>query len=151
MGIEIILTPKSPQPNCGLVENQNENDLNRDLPVQSSILMPTDRPQPCVKEYIDSSDDEENTEESVNLASLKRKTANNIVNQNHELKAEELSWVGLFAYGINGLNTVRAVRITPLDYFQYRLMGEDPRFQRTDYLFYALSVYEYLRAKSSIS
>ena len=149
--IEMILMSKSPKPNYGLIEIQNDDDLNRDLPVQSSILMPIDRPQPSVKEYIDISDDEENTEESINLASLRRKTGNNIVNQNHELKAEELSWIGLFPYGINGLNNNRPVRITPLDYFQYRLMGEDPRFQKTDYLFYALSMYEYLRAKSNIA
>ena len=84
------------------------------------------------------------------MKTLRRKTGNNIVNQNHELKAEELSWIGLLPYGINGLNNSRPVRITPLDYFQYRLMGEDPRFQKTDYLFYALSMYEYLRAKSNI-
>ena len=129
----------------------NEFEFKEGVAIQSSIIMPVDRPQPCVKDYIDISDDEEDTEEGTTLASLRRKTANNIVNQNRELKAEELSWVSLFPYGINGLNTNRPVRITPLDYFQYRLMGNDPRFQRTDYLFYALSMYEYLRAKSNIT
>ncbi|HKQ22631.1 MAG TPA: hypothetical protein VJS91_11365, partial [Nitrososphaeraceae archaeon] len=83
-------------------EIRNEFDLVDGLPIQSSIIMPVDRPQPCVKDYVDISDDEEDTKDGTNLASLRRKTANNIVNQNRELKAEKLSWVGLFPYGING-------------------------------------------------
>ncbi|GBN03577.1 hypothetical protein AVEN_155669-1, partial [Araneus ventricosus] len=34
---------------------------------------------------------------------------------------------------------------------QQRILGSDTRFQRTDHLFYALSMFEYLRVQSTIS
>ncbi|KAF9409281.1 hypothetical protein HW555_011316 [Spodoptera exigua] len=67
-----------------------------------------------------------------------------------EKRAEELSWFKLFPYGRNGLQENRAHSITPLDYCQARIMGADNRFQRHDYLFYALSVMEFYRAKQNI-
>ncbi|CAG9094543.1 unnamed protein product [Plutella xylostella] len=53
--------------------------------------------------------------------------------------------------GKNGFGEERDIPITALDYFQARLMGSDKRFHRNDYLFFALSVVEYFRAKSSVS
>ncbi|GIY41783.1 helitron_like_N domain-containing protein [Caerostris darwini] len=50
----------------------------------------------------------------------------------------------------NGLREQRDVPVTPLDYFQYRILGRDTRFQRNDYLFYALFKFEYLLVKSTI-
>ncbi|HKQ21591.1 MAG TPA: hypothetical protein VJS91_06100, partial [Nitrososphaeraceae archaeon] len=89
--LEVYLTfhSKSTQPidaNQSLNENPNGDDINANPTVQSSIIMPVDRPQPSVKDYIDISDEEENSEDHTNLASLRRKTGNNIVNQNIELK-----------------------------------------------------------------
>lgn len=69
----------------------------------------------------------------------------------HEQKSEELAWFHLFPYGTNGLNQQRDIRITPLNYLQTRIMGSDPRFQTSDYLMYALSMFEFLRANSNIS
>jgi len=90
-------------------------------------------------------------EVSENLNEIRRRTKDNIVNVNNEIKAEEMAWYYLFPYGKNGLNENRPFKITPLRYFQIRVLGNDPRFQRTDYLFYALSMVEYYRIKSLIS
>lgn len=89
--------------------------------------------------------------ESTDLNKIKRKTDNNIVNQNHETKAEEYAWYQLFPKGVNSLKEERDVAIIILDYFEYRIMGEDVRFQRNDYLFYALSIYESSRITSNIT
>jgi len=69
-----------------------------------------------------------------------------------ELRAEELAWFFLFPKGRNGLHeSSRLHTITPLDYCQARIMCQDPRFQRNDYLFYSLSVMEYYRARQNVS
>ncbi|GFV65003.1 ATP-dependent DNA helicase [Trichonephila clavipes] len=94
---------------------------------------------------------EDELQVSRNLNEITRKTTDNIVNVGHELKVEELGWYFLFPYGKNGLKEQRSVTITPLDYFQYRILGNDTRFNRNDYLFYAVSVFEYYRVKSIIS
>lgn len=107
------------------------------------VMAPIDFQQPDVEQEL---------EVSENLNEIIRKTKDNIVNVEHELKAEEFGWFNLFPYGKNGLNEpTRPVKISPLDYFQYRILGNDPRFQRNDYLFYALSRFEYERVKSTIS
>ncbi|GBM01464.1 hypothetical protein AVEN_209285-1 [Araneus ventricosus] len=103
------------------------------VPVQTSVMAPIDHEQPDVNDEF---------EENRNINEIVRKTKDNIVNVNRELKAEEFSWFHLFPYGNNGLNEERSVKITPLDYFQQRILGSDTRFQRTDYLFYALSMFE---------
>ncbi|CAG9773736.1 unnamed protein product [Ceutorhynchus assimilis] len=118
------------------------SDHLENIPVQSSLLAPIDTIQPVEEEELDISTD---------LNKISRKTKDNIVNEAHERKVEEFSWFFLFPYGINGLNEARPVKITPLDYFQFRILGQDSRFQRNDYLFYALSMYEYYRLKSTIA
>ncbi|KNE86955.1 hypothetical protein PSTG_19676, partial [Puccinia striiformis f. sp. tritici PST-78] len=113
-----------------------------EMPILTSVMAPIDCAQPDVEDEL---------EVSSNLNEITRKTRDNIVNEAHELKSEEFAWYFLFPYGINGLKEERPVKITPLDYFQYRILGTDTRFQRTDYLFYALSMFEYYRVKSSIA
>src|SRR5271154_5268824 len=111
--------------------------------IQTSVMAPIDCIQPAVEEEL---------EISRNVNEIVRKTKDNIVNEAHECKAEEYAWFYLFPYGVNGFNEkLRSVKITPLDYFQYRILGSDTRFQRTDYLFYALSMFEYYRVKSTIA
>lgn len=110
--------------------------------IQTSLMAPIDCAEPNVEDEI---------EISVNDNEIRRKTKDNIVNEAHELKAEEYTWYFLFPYGKNGLREQRDVPITPLDYFQYRILGSDTRFQRNEYLFYALSMFEYLRVKSTIT
>lgn len=113
-----------------------------EMPITTTIMAPIDCAQPDVEDEL---------EISGNLNKIVRKTRDNIVNEVHELRAEEFAWYFLFPNGINGLKEDRSVKITPLDYFQYRILGSDTRFQRTDYLFYALSMFEYYRIKSTIA
>ncbi|GIY15745.1 ATP-dependent DNA helicase [Caerostris darwini] len=105
-------------------------------------MAPIDVMQPNVEDEI---------QDSRNLNEITRKTKDNIVNVDHELKAEEFAWYFLFPYGKNGFKEERSEKITALDYFQFRILGSDTRFQRNDYLFYALSFFEYYRIKSTIS
>ncbi|GFY44977.1 ATP-dependent DNA helicase [Trichonephila inaurata madagascariensis] len=105
-------------------------------------MAPIDRAEPNVEDEVEIYD---------NGNEIRCKTQNKTVNEAHELKAEECAWYFLFPYGKNGLREQRDVLITPLDYFQYRILGSDTRFQRNDYLFYALSIFEYLRVKSTIT
>ncbi|GFQ77643.1 ATP-dependent DNA helicase [Trichonephila clavata] len=96
-------------------------------------MAPIDVTQPNVEDEL---------QVSRNLNEITRKTTDDIVNVGHELKAEDLAWHFLFPYGKNGLKEQRSgklyIYITPLDYFQYRILENDTRFQRNDYLFYAL-------------
>lgn len=113
------------------------------LHVQTSVMLPIDSAQKDVLDEMEVSSD---------LNKIKRKTTNNIVSEANELKAEEFAWFYLFPYGINGYKEKRPVEITALDYYyQYRIFGNDRRFQRNDYLFYALSMFEYYRVKANIS
>lgn len=121
---------------------QDDTITRPEMPILTSVMAPIDCAQPDVEDEL---------EVSSNLNEITRKTRDNIVNEAHELKSEEYAWYFLFPYGINGLKQERPVKITPLDYFQYRILGTDTRFQRTDYLFYALSMFEYYRVKSSIA
>lgn len=91
-----------------------------------------------------------NSNDQLKLVDIHRKTAPPI-NIERERRMEELSWYFLYPDGKNGFGEQRNVPITPLDYFQARVMGSDKRFHRTDYLFFALSVVEYYRTKSSVS
>lgn len=83
------------------------------------------------------------------LAAITRKTAPPL-NLERERRMEELCWYFLFPDGKNGFGEEREIPCTPLDYFQNRVMSVDKRFKRNDYLFYALSIVEYFRAKSSV-
>lgn len=112
------------------------------IPIQTSVMLPIDSVQPDVEDEL---------EVSENVNEIIRKTNNNIVNEAYELKAEEFAWYQLFPYGKNGLKEQRPVNISPLDYYQFRLLGADVRFHRNDYLFYALSMFEYYRVKSTIA
>lgn len=68
-----------------------------------------------------------------------------------ERRVEELAWYFLFPGGKFGFGEQQDIPITPLDNFQARVMGNGRRFQWTDYLFFALTIVEYFRAKASVS
>jgi len=86
----------------------------------------------------------------VRLIDVRRKIASPL-NIERERRMEELDWYFLFPDGKNGFGEQREIPIIPLDYFQARVIGSDRRFQRTDYIFFALSIVEYIRAKASVS
>jgi len=108
--------------------------------VQTTAMMNCDIPQPDVED-----------EFTIQGRTIIRKTKDNLVNINVEKKAEEFAWWHLFPYGINGLNQERQVKMTPLQYFQYRILGKDKRFWNVMYLFYALAIYEYLKMQATVN
>jgi Helitron helicase-like domain at N-terminus len=130
-----------------ILASQNREKV-EEIPVQASICLPVDsiqmKEESVLKEVPGKG-------EKVPVNRITRKTEKNIVNDNHELKTEEMAWFQLFPYGVNGINQRRISQITPLDYFQSRIMGSDNRFERNDYLFYALSTFENMKVKSNIS
>ncbi|GFV85977.1 uncharacterized protein TNCV_203571 [Trichonephila clavipes] len=77
-------------------------------------MAPIDCAEPNVEDGVEISD---------NRNEIRRKTKINIVNEVHEWKAEEYAWYFHFSYGKNRLREQRDVPITPLDYFQYRILG----------------------------
>ncbi|KAG5674477.1 hypothetical protein PVAND_004445 [Polypedilum vanderplanki] len=125
-----------------IVQEINYQQNDQHIPVQTSLMAPIDFDLPDVEDVLI---------ENENIDEIVRKTKDNIVNINHEKKAEEYAWFHLFPYGINGLRETRDVDITVLDYYQQRIIGIDPRFQSVEYLFYALSMYEYHRIQSTIN
>lgn len=81
--------------------------------------------------------DNPNPEDEVRLQEVKRKTAPPL-NYEREKRMEELGWYFFFPDGKNGFGEDREIPITPLDYFQARVMSNDKRFQRNDYLFFCI-------------
>ncbi|KAG5894349.1 hypothetical protein JTB14_031910 [Gonioctena quinquepunctata] len=68
--------------------------------------------------------DNPNPEDEVRLQEVRRKTAPPL-NFEREKRMEELCWYFLFPDGKNGFGEEREVPITPLDYFQARVMIKD--------------------------
>jgi hypothetical protein len=63
-----------------------------------------------------------------------------------------LAFPYLFPNGTNGIDKFRKIQITPLDYFQQRIMSNDPRFKGvSEFLFYALSVIDKWKIKQSVA
>lgn len=78
-----------------------------------------------------------NVEEAFKVSDLinkiSKETKDRVVSIEHELKTEEVGWFYLFPCGISGLKeTSRQVKISSLDYFQFRILGRDTRFQRNN-------------------
>lgn len=135
-----------------IIDESIENELvNEPAPIttnvvniQHSLLMNVDIDQPQLSDVIDVPN------QHVGLNEIHRKTMPP-VNIMDEPKAEEMGWFHLFPYGINGLYERRDIPITVKDYFQTRVMNSDTRFQSPDYVMYALSIFEFLRANSNIN
>jgi hypothetical protein len=85
-----------------------------------------------------------------NKVTVKREKGR-LLQTNQESYLEELSFVNLFPFGKGGISLNRPVPITPLDYFQSRIMSPDTKFWDTSYLFYALSRMEEDRIKKKIA
>lgn len=65
---------------------------------------------------------------------------------------EQLAFPHLFPYGRNGLRTPRSVRLTPLQYFQSRLLSKESRWANNiPYLFWTTNFTEKEKLSSSIS
>ncbi|XP_076393046.1 uncharacterized protein LOC143266003 [Megachile rotundata] len=116
----------------------------------TSMLRSIDDDIPNIDNIVSIGNNNNTENDPIRLANIHRKTAPPL-NLERERRMEELCWFFLFPDGKNGFGEHRDISITPLDYFQARILSNDKRFQRTDYLFFALSVVEYYRAKASVS
>lgn len=134
---------------CPPIDKSHTASRETEIVFTTSMLHCIDKGVPDVENLV-SVDNNDLQNDRIRLADIHRKTAPPL-NLERERRMEELSWYFLFPDGKNGFGEQRDISITPLDYFQARVMGNDKRFQRTDYLFFALSVVEYYRAKSSVS
>ncbi|CAB3226548.1 unnamed protein product [Arctia plantaginis] len=116
----------------------------------TSMLRSIDEAVPDLESIVSLNPNPTTNNNEMRLAEISRKTAPPL-NVDRERRMEELAWYCLFPDGKNGFGEERDIQITPLDYFQSRVMSLDKRFNRNDYLFFALSIVEYYRAKSSVS
>lgn len=133
-------------PNPTVAETEFDGHIH-DGQVVTTSLMPIDSTVPALNEVLS---DENEEDETIPIHNLKRKTAPPI-SIFREKRAEELAWVKLFPEGTNGLKEDRPVSITPLDYYQTRIMSNKKRFQNNEYLFYALSIVELCKAQQNVS
>ncbi|GFS77217.1 uncharacterized protein NPIL_180001 [Nephila pilipes] len=114
--IDVVSTDgelEEPEPIEDIVEHKPE--LENNLPfvsMQTAVRVPIDYNQSIV-------------EDELEVSEIVRKTKDNIVNINHEKRAEEYAWYYLFPNGVHGLNEDRPVKITTLDYFQSWIVGQD--------------------------
>ncbi|KAH9637609.1 hypothetical protein HF086_014773 [Spodoptera exigua] len=120
----------------------------RRLILTTSMLYDIDENIPNLDSVIES--DNRNLNEN-RVTDIHRKTAPLIVNIERERRMEELCWYTMYPDGKNGFGKSRNISITALDYFQARVMSNETRFQKVDYLVFALSVVGYFRAKASVS
>ncbi|KAF9798928.1 hypothetical protein SFRURICE_019710 [Spodoptera frugiperda] len=111
----------------------------------TTALIPIDINIPGLTEVVSNINVEER---SISIYKLKLKTAPPI-NIIREQRAEELAWIKLFSNGHNGLREERPFPITPLDYYQTRVMSSDKRLQNNEYLFYTLSIVEFCKAQQN--
>ncbi|CAG4958798.1 unnamed protein product [Colias eurytheme] len=132
----------------------SDGNLNSSDPVHeehafvTTALMPIDTNIPDLNEVVSNANTVE--ERPIPIYELKRKTVPP-VSVLREQRAEELAWIRLFPDGRNGLREQRPVPITPLDYYQTRVMSNDKRFQFNEYIFYALSLVELCKAQQNVS
>ena len=69
-----------------------------------------------------------------------------------EKQLEVLAFPTLYPDGNNGFGTHRQISITPLDYFQSRIMSKDSRLAKhPSYIFWACNIVEAIKLQSSIS
>ena len=70
----------------------------------------------------------------------------------NEQQLEVLTFPTLHPDGNNGFGTHRQISITPLDYFQSRIMSKDSRWAKhPSYIFWACNIVEAIKLQSSIS
>ncbi|KAF9405354.1 hypothetical protein HW555_013881 [Spodoptera exigua] len=120
----------------------------RRLILTTSMLYDIDENIPNIDSVIES--DNRNLNEN-RVTDIHRKTAPLIVNIERERRMEELCWYTMYPDGKNGFGKSRNISVKALDYFQARVMSNESRFQKVDYLVFAFSVVDYFRAKASVS
>ena len=83
---------------------------------------------------------------------LQRVTATPLSIFEDRRELELLAFPTLYPDGENGFGTVRVTKISPLEYFQTRMLSADSRWARhPSYIFWACNIVEALKLQSSIS
>ena len=110
-------------------------------------MCPVDNEQPEVsvaKEMI------LNPEKVYPIFDLKRSTTMPL-NEFYSKHLEEMSFIKIFPYGINGYNTSRIHKVTASAYGKARVMSSDTRYQSIEYMFYILAKIESEKITSNIN
>jgi hypothetical protein len=133
--------------------SQNLDDSN-DLELFETAMFPIDNEQPEINiaKNIIIESRKENPEEikMFPIFDINRKTSAPL-NDFYEKRLEQLCFIKIFPYGINGMNTIRDQRITCAAYGKSRIMSNDSRYQNIDYMFYLLAKIEAEKISNSIN
>lgn len=127
------------------ISYKNDNDLVLETQMQ---VIHTDQNQSNVTETIETFINHDKK-----MIRLQRETTNPLYT-NTESRLEELSFIKLFPYGINGYREPRVGEfqtVTPAAYGKALVMSVDSRFQNIEYLFYVLSMIEQEQFVSTIN
>ncbi len=137
-------------------EYLNFNDLNQEqnqdkyfMELTSTVMCSIDNEQPEVqvaKNMIIQND----SNKIHPIFDINRKTTSPL-NKYYETRLEELSFVKIFPYGINGYNNQRDQKITASAYGKCRIMSNDSRYQNNDYMFYLLAKIEEEKISNTIN
>lgn len=127
------------------------SEFDRPIFTRENIARPIDYDVPRPNAYFNIGAPGKTIEsDDIPIIDLKRATKPP-VSELYEKRHEELCFPTLFPYGKYGVNEPRVHKMSILEYFQYRVMGSDPRFRSKEYLLYALNMVENERVRSSIS
>jgi hypothetical protein len=133
--------------------NQYLDEANH-LDLFSTAMFPIDTEQPEIykaKEIIiESRKDNPNENKLYPIFDMNRKTSAPL-NDFYEKRLEQLSFIKIFPYGINGMNTLRDTKITSAAYGKARIMSDDTRYQSIEYLFYLLAKIETEKISNNIN
>lgn len=138
-----ILNNRDSLQNSICINNNNELLLE----TQTQVI-DTDQNQPNVTESI-----EKIINHDKKMINFQRETTKPLYS-NAESRLEEMSFIKLFPYGINGYREPREGefrKVTPAAYGKARVMSVDSRFQNIEYLFYVLSMIEQEQIVSTIN
>ena len=93
---------------------------------------------------------EENAVQQVHQLQRVTATPLSIFQDRHNLEVQ--AFPTLYPDGVNGFGTPRAVKISPLEYFQVRMLNADSRWAcHPAYIFWACNIVEAIKLQSSIS
>ncbi len=94
--------------------------------------------EPALNEFLESCKKNVNAVPGVEI----RRQNGRPLYSNKEKRLEELAFVKAFPHGKNGFEEERKLKITPLDYYQARIMSSNPALITNEYLFYAMNQVE---------
>ena len=126
-------------------ENVNEDILEMD----ETGIVRLDALQPVV-EAVDLMQGSIPIEKQIQKLQIVTTTPLSVFENQNDLKV--LAFPTLYPNGENGFGTIREVKVSPLEYFQTRMLSDDSRWAcHPAYIFWACNIVEALKLQSSIS